>query len=44
MLAEEPVSEPKRAELIARTRPWEMLAMAYGGYVVVLWLMLFKPF
>lgn len=44
MPAEQPVSEAQRAELIARTRPWEMLAVAYGGFVVVLWLMMFKPF
>ena len=44
MPAEEPVSEEQRAAMIAKTRPWEMLLVAYGGFVLILWLMMFKPF
>lgn len=44
MPAEEPISEDERAALVAKTRPWEMLVIAYGGFVVILWLMMFKPF
>ena len=40
---EEPVSEEERAALIAKTRPWFMLWVAYGGFAVILWLMMFKP-
>jgi len=44
MPAVEPVPEEQRAAIIAKTRPWEMLFVAYGGFVVILWLMMFKPF
>ena len=41
---EEPVSEAERSAMIARTRPGLMLWLAYGGFVLVLWLMMFKLF
>lgn len=42
--AQEPLSEDERNDLIARTRPWLMLFVAYGGFTIILWLMIFKPF
>ena len=46
--AEAPVEEPAPAEessaLIAKTRPGLMLLVGYGGFVVIIWLMMFKPF
>ena len=44
MLAEEPASEEESAALIAKTRPGLMLLVGYGGFVVIIWLMMFKPF
>jgi hypothetical protein len=44
MPAEEPGSEEERASLIAKTRPHLMLLVGYGGFVVIIWLMMFKPF
>jgi len=44
MPSEEPVSEEERQALVAKTRPWEILLVSYGGFVVILWLMMFKPF
>jgi len=44
MEPEQPVSEEERTALIAKTRPWEMLVVAYGGFVIILWLIMFKPF
>jgi hypothetical protein len=29
---------------IAKTRPREMLIAGYGGFALILWLMVFKPF
>lgn len=37
-----PLSEIKAH--IAKTRPKEMLAIGLGGFAIILWLMLFKPF
>jgi hypothetical protein len=42
--AEEPASEEERAELIAKTKPHLMMLIAYGGFAIVLWLMMYKPF
>jgi uncharacterized membrane protein len=42
--AEQPASDEERAALIAKTRPWEMLIIALGGYIIIIWLMVFKPF
>jgi uncharacterized membrane protein len=42
--AEEPLPEEERTALIAATRPMELLVIGYGGYVLILWLMIFKPF
>ena len=41
---EDPVSEEERSVWIEKTRPWQMLWIAFGGFVIVLWLMMFKPF
>jgi uncharacterized membrane protein len=42
--AGEPLPEAERAALIAATRPMEQLVIGYGGYILILWLMIFKPF
>ena len=42
--AEKPAPEEERADLIARTRPREMLVISLGGFIIILWLMMFKPF
>ena len=44
MPAEEPLPEAEQQSLIAATRPWEMLVVGYGGFLLILWLMIFKPF
>ena len=44
MPAEEPLGEEERVALIAATRPMEMLAIGYGGFLLILWLMIFKTF
>jgi hypothetical protein len=44
MPAEEPASEEESQALIAKTSPWLMLLIGYGGFVLVIWLMMFKPF
>lgn len=44
MPPEEPVSEAERFAMIEKTRPWQMFWIAFGGFVIVLWLMMFKPF
>jgi hypothetical protein len=45
---EMPAGEPAPVEesnaLIAKTRPGLMLLVGYGGFVVIIWLMMFKPF
>lgn len=40
----EPLSEEERSALIEKTNPWLMLVVGYGGFAVILWLMMFKPF
>ena len=42
--AEEPLPEAERDALVAATRPMELLAVGYGGFILILWLMIFKPF
>lgn len=44
MPAGEPAPEEESFALIAKTRPWLMLIIGYGGFVVIIWLMMFKPF
>jgi hypothetical protein len=44
MPADEPASEEERKGLIAKTRPHLMLLVGYGGFVVIIWFMMFKPF
>jgi hypothetical protein len=44
MEAGEPLSEEERSALIEKTNPWLMLVVGYGGFVIILWLMMFKPF
>ncbi len=44
MPAGEPLPEEERLALISKTRPMEMLVVGYGGFIVILWLMIFKPF
>jgi hypothetical protein len=44
MPAEEPASEEESQAWIAKTRPGLMLLVGYGGFVVIIWLMMFKPF
>lgn len=41
---EEPLPEEERNALIAKTNPWSMLLIGYGGFMIILWLMIFKPF
>ena len=42
--AGEPLPEAERAALVAATRPMELLVIGYGGFILILWLMYFKPF
>ena len=44
MPAGEPASEEESRALIAKTQPHLMLLVGYGGFVVIIWLMMFKPF
>jgi uncharacterized membrane protein len=44
MPAGEPAPEEVSFTLIAKTRPGLMLLIGYGGFVVIIWLMMFKPF
>ncbi len=44
MPAQEPAPDEERKALIAKTRPHLMLLVGYGGFVVIIWLMMFKPF
>jgi hypothetical protein len=39
-----PLPEAERAALIAATNPKLMLWVAYGGFAVIAWLMMMKPF
>ena len=41
----EPAVPPaEQARLLAETKPWEMLIIGYGGFILIAWLMMFKPF
>ncbi len=42
--AEPPLAEEERAVLAAATKPMQMLIVGYGGFILILWLMIFKPF
>jgi len=44
MPAQEPAPIEESYALIAKTRPHLMLLVGYGGFVVIIWLMMFKPF
>ena len=44
MPAQEAASEEESWALIAKTSPVLMLLVGYGGFVVIIWLMMFKPF
>lgn len=40
----DPFPEEERVAKIAATKPMQLLAIGYGGFTVILWLMIFKPF
>lgn len=40
----DPISETERTALITATNPWLMFWVAYGGFAVIIWLMIMKPF
>ena len=42
--AGEPLPEEERSALIAATKPMELLVVGYGGYILILFMMIFKPF
>jgi hypothetical protein len=44
MPAQEPAPIEESYAQIAKTRPHLMLLVGYGGFVVIIWLMMFKPF
>lgn len=44
MPAEEPAPAEESCALIAKPRPGLMLLVGYGGFVVIIWLMMLKPF
>jgi hypothetical protein len=44
MPAGEPAPEEESFALIAKTRPVLMLLIGYGGFVLIIWLMMFKAF
>ena len=44
MAAGEPAPEEESFALITKTRPGLMLLVGYGGFVIIIWLMMFKPF
>lgn len=45
MPAGEPAPEEERKAIIAKSmNPYVMLLVGYGGYIVIIWLMMFKPF
>jgi len=41
---ETPLSEGERVNLLAATNPMLMIWVGYGGFILILWLMIFKPF
>lgn len=42
--AVDPLSETERTAMIAATKPGLMLWVAYGGFAIIIWLMIMKPF
>jgi hypothetical protein len=44
MPAQEPAPVEESYALIEKTKPVLMLVVGYGGFVVIIWLMMFKPF
>jgi hypothetical protein len=44
MPAQEPAPVEESYALIEKTKPVLMLVLGYGGFVVIIWLMMFKPF
>jgi hypothetical protein len=44
MPAEDPAPVEERNALTAKVSPHLMLLVGYGGFVVIIWLMMFKPF
>ena len=41
---EVPLSEEERVKLLAASKPQQLLLVGYGGFILILWLMIFKPF
>jgi hypothetical protein len=44
MPPELPLSEEERVKLLEATDPKLMIWVGYGGFLLILWLMIFKPF
>ena len=44
MSAQDPAPVGESYALIAKTKPHLMMLVGYGGFVVIIWLMMFKPF
>lgn len=42
--AQEPAPVEESYAIIAGTKPGLMMLVGYGGFIVVIWLMMFKPF
>lgn len=42
--AEPPLSPDEIAAQLAQANPWLLLAVGYGGLLLIVWLMIFKPF
>jgi len=42
--AQEPAPVEESFALIAKTKPHLMMLVGYGGFIVIIWLMMFKPF
>ena len=40
----DPSAEKQLAVLLAATHPWLLTVIGGGGFVLILWLMMFKPF
>ena len=44
LLAQEHTPVEESFALIAKTKPHLMMLVGYGGFIVIIWLMMFKPF
>lgn len=44
MPAQDPAPVEESYALITKTKPHLMMLVGYGGFVVIIWLMMFKPF